>query len=310
MPFSYTGEVAALGSAVCWATCSIAFTKAGKSIGSLCVCLLRLVMAGICLLGVTTVIYSRCVPDAPPQAWGYLVLSGVLGLFFGDLCLFKAFLMIGPRLCLLIMSLWPPIAALIAWPLLGEVLNLWQWLGMVITLFGIAVVVMERPQMGLQGKKHHYVTGVLLAFMGAAGQAAGYVISDIGMDIMDPTGSNPTEVSFMATQIRVLSSALCFAVVFTAWRRWPQVIRSLKHTKAMTWLAFGSISGAVLGVVLSMIAIRHTEAGVASTIMATAPVLILPYAILVDRERVKVPAILATIAAIGGVAILLLCKST
>ena len=241
---SYTGEVAALGAAICWAACSIAFTRAGKHVGSLCVCLIRLALAGLCLLGVTSLVYGRALPAAPASAWGYLALSGVLGFFLGDLCLFKAFLMIGPRLSLLIMSLWPALAALIALPVLGEVLNPLQWLGMAITLGGIAVIVVERPQTGAPGGKRHYVAGLLLALMGAIGQAIGYVISDIGMDRMDPTGIKPVEVSFMATQIRVLAATLCFVVLVTSWRRWPQVAASLRRGRAMAWIAFGAISGA------------------------------------------------------------------
>ena len=95
----------------------------------------------------------------------------------------------------------------------------------------------QRPQTDAPGGKRHYVAGLLLALMGAIGQAIGYVISDIGMDRMDPTGIKPVEVSFMATQIRVLAATLCFVVLVTSWRRWPQVAASLRRGRAMAWIA-------------------------------------------------------------------------
>ena len=72
----------------------------------------------------------------------------------------------------------------------------------------------------------------------------------------------------------------------------------------MILLGVGAVTGPFLGVALSLLALSYIQAGVASTIMATAPILILPYAILVDNERVNRFTILGAFVAVLGLAIL------
>jgi drug/metabolite transporter (DMT)-like permease len=303
---SYYGELAAFGAAAGWAGCSIAFTKAGRDVGSLCVNIIRLAMAGLFLLAVGGLCYGQWLPEASGRAWCYLGLSGVLGFFVGDICLFKAFLLIGPRLSVLIMALWPPFAALIARGLLDERLNPWQWLGMGITLAGIGVAVMAREQHSQLAERRHYGVGILLAAIGALGQASGYVVADLGMNLLDPSDAHRLQVSFQAAQIRLLAAMVCFVVLFTVMRRWPRLVSAVKQRRAMGWLTVGAAIGPFLGVVCSLVAIRYIESGVASTIIATAPILVLLYAVLVEKERVTPLTVIATVTTVLGVALLLL----
>ena len=79
----YTGEIAALATACCWTVTSMAFEAAGKRIGSLPVNLIRLVMAFGFLTAYGAI--ARGVPlptDATAEAWGWLAISGVIGLYF------------------------------------------------------------------------------------------------------------------------------------------------------------------------------------------------------------------------------------
>jgi drug/metabolite transporter (DMT)-like permease len=56
----------------------------------------------------------------------YLLSSGFLGFFIADLLIFKAFVDLGPRETLVIMTLSPIFAALSSWLALGETLRLLQ----------------------------------------------------------------------------------------------------------------------------------------------------------------------------------------
>jgi drug/metabolite transporter (DMT)-like permease len=306
----HLGEAAAFVAAVCWTACSIAFANAGRQVGSLCVNIIRLLIAVSCLMLVGIFAFQEIVPIAPAAAWGYLALSGVIGFFLGDLCLFQSYVMIGPRLGLLVLSLWPPISALLAWPLLGEELSGVQWIGMAVALGGVATVVIERPGDGADaGARRHYLVGILLAVVASFCQAAGYVISKLGMRIMDPDGVIPVRVSFQATQMRLLAATVAFVVLFTVARRWRVLGKAVRHKNAMAWLAFGAIVGPFLGVVLSLYAMYYTQAGIAATIMATAPILILPYAVLVDKEKVKPLTVLGAAIAFVGIAMLAMGKA-
>ncbi len=111
------GELAALVTAVLWTLSALAWTSAGRHVGALAVSFLRLMLA----VGMLMVYgyFRRGLPwpsDADPRVWQVLGVSGFLGFFVSDLCLFKAFLIIGPRLSLLLVtSLTPPLVVLISW---------------------------------------------------------------------------------------------------------------------------------------------------------------------------------------------------
>ena len=71
-------------------------------------------------------------------------------------------------------------------------------------------------------------------------------------------------------------------------------------------LALGALVGPVLGVSSSLFAIQHVELGIASTLIALTPVIILPISYFVFKEKVGWQAIVGTLLAIAGVAILFL----
>lgn len=295
---SHLGELAALGTALCWTATALFFAEAGMRIGSLVVNVLRLVMA----LGMLTLVgwVTRGLPwptDASPHAWLWLSVSGVVGFAFGDLCLFRAFVLIGPRLSSLIMSLAPPIAALLGFFVLGETLALEHALGMGLTVAGVGWALADRQPAtpSTPGDRRSRTVGVLLAVCGAAGQGGGLVLSKLGMGTYD---------AFAATQIRVLAGAVSFALIFTAIRGWPRVGLALRQTRAMALTGLGAVFGPFLGVSLSLLAVQHTKAGIAASIMAIYPVMIIPVVVLLGRERVGLRGVLGTVLAVLGVVLL------
>ena len=83
---SNIGELAALGTAVCWAGSALSFDAAGRRIGSLSVNLLRLPIALTALAAVGYVTRGLPLPtDATAEAWLWLSVSGLIGFAFGDL---------------------------------------------------------------------------------------------------------------------------------------------------------------------------------------------------------------------------------
>lgn len=295
---THLGELAALGTAVCWTLTSLFFAAAGARIGSLVVNFLRLVMALAMLAALSWAIRGQPWPtDATPHAWTWLSISGVVGFAIGDLCLFRALVVIGPRLGSLLMSFAPPLAALIGWLGLGETLTVGQWLGMALTVGGVSLALADRQPAGTVAPldRRARVVGVLLGLGGALGQAGGLVLSKHGMGDYDP---------FAATQIRVLAGILAFGAIFTVTRRWPQVIRALRQSRAMLFTGLGAVFGPFLGVSLSLIAVQRTSTGIAASLMALSPILIIPAVSVLHRERVGMGGILGTAIAVLGVILL------
>jgi drug/metabolite transporter (DMT)-like permease len=298
MPHSHIGEFAALAVAVFWTITALSFESASRKVGSLPVNWIRLVL-GFCFLSLFTLFYrGRLFPtDAPPRAWIWLTLSGMVGFVMGDLFLFRAFVLIGSRIAMLMMALAPPMTVLLGWVMLKERLGAPALAGMALTLAGIALVVIERPTGEKPIQFAHPVRGVLLAFGGAVGQASGLVLSKIGMGDYSP---------FASTQIRILAGITGFAVILTLRKSWSRTGAALRHSKAMTHLSAGAFFGPFLGVSFSLFAVQHTAAGIAATIMATVPVLIIPPAVLFFREKVTLKEVLGALLAVAGIALLFL----
>ncbi|HLN74373.1 MAG TPA: DMT family transporter, partial [Prolixibacteraceae bacterium] len=172
----YFGEIAALLTAVFWTVTSMSFESAGKKVGSLSVNLIRLVVAFL-IYGVVN--YFRrglfLPTDASTESWMWLSLSGLIGFVMGDLLLFQAYVIVGARISMLIMALAPPITAFVGWVILGEVLSASNWVGMLVTLTGIAIVILKREAKEPESEKRRKLTtdynlkGLLLAFGGAIG---------------------------------------------------------------------------------------------------------------------------------------------
>ena len=301
---NHFGEIAGVLTAVFWTITALAFESAGKKVGSLAVNLIRLVMAFF-LIGIYSwVVRGFFFPtDATMYNWKWLALSGLVGFVIGDLLLFQSYLVIGARVAMLLMALAPPFAAFIGWLMLGEVLTPMNWLGMGITMSGIVLVILKREKSEENGavirklKSSYSLPGILLALGGALGQAAGLVISKKGMGTYD---------AFSATQIRVLTGIVGFSVLFFFIKRWHRVGAALKNGSAMKRISLGAFFGPFLGVSFSLLAVQHTQTGIAATLMAIVPVLIIPPSIFLFKEKVNWKEILGAIITVSGVALFFL----
>ncbi len=301
---SHWGEIAALLTAFFWSITAISFEAAGRTIGSLVVNLLRLVI-GFLFISIFTLLYrGQFFPvDATAEAWFYLFISGLVGFVIGDLCLFRAFVLIGARISMLIMALTPPITALIGWMILGETLTLQNWIGMTITVTGISLVVLKKAERSSQKgrftnvKLGYPLVGVLLALGGAIGQGAGLVLSKFGMQDYD---------AFAASQIRIVAGIIGFALIFTILRRWRDVFIGLSFRKPMIQLSVGAFFGPFLGVSFSLIAVKYTSAGIAATLMALVPVFIIVPSVVFFKEKITIKEVAGAVIAVGGVALFFL----
>lgn len=295
---SHLGEIAALTTAVCWTVTALAFEPATKKIGPLAVNLIKLALGALLLGGFTLVTRGMFFPfDASGHTWLWLSLSGLSGFVIGDYCLFKSYTIISARVAMLVMALAPPLAALMGWLWLGERLSKLDLTGMALTLLGIAMVVLKKKQGSKQLSFNHPLAGVLLALGGAAGQAGGLVLAKFGMQ-----GYHP----FASAQIRVMTGLAGFALLFTALGGWHRLPVFLKDRRLMGQLTLGTAFGPFLGVSFSLLAVQHTSTGIASTIMALVPVLIIPPAVIFFRQKVSLMEIIGAVVAVGGVWLLFL----
>jgi drug/metabolite transporter (DMT)-like permease len=294
----HLGEIAALITAACWTVTALSFEPATKKIGSVAVNLFKLVL-GFLLLGFFNLaVRGHFLPlDATPQAWLWLSLSGLAGFVIGDYFLFKSYTVISARVAMLIMALAPPLAAVMGWLWLSERLSYLDLSGMGLTLLGISMVVLKKGEGDKPVGFKHPLAGILLALGGAAGQAGGLVLSKYGMQ-----GYHP----FASAQIRVLTGLAGFALLLTASGGWGRLTGAIRDRKLAAQLSLGTTFGPFLGVSFSLLAVQHTSTGVASTIMALVPVLIIPPSVFLFRHKINLIEITGAFVAVGGTALLFL----
>jgi len=295
---NHLGEFAALLTAFFWTATSLSFESASHKIGSVAVNILRLII-GLLFLSVFNLIRRGLIfpTDASHENWIWLSLSGLIGFVFGDLFLFKSYTVIGSRFSMLIMTLVPPITAFFGFIILGERLTLFHFLGMTLTFSGIAMAIFSRKSKGEKLSLKLAPKGVLYAFGGAIGQALGLVLSKFGMRDYDP---------FAATQIRIIAGVIGYILLVTFLTRWKYVLKATGNKQGMLLTSVGAFFGPFLGVSFSLIAVKYTEAGIASTIMALVPVFIILPAVFLFKQKVTLPEILGAFVSVAGVALFFL----
>ncbi|RMG95318.1 MAG: DMT family transporter [Deltaproteobacteria bacterium] len=292
------GEIAAVATATMWAGSSLAFARATERLGTLVVNLVRLVLALGMLVPTAFVLRGEPWPSAVDgRAWALLSLSGIVGLFAGDLCLFRAFVLLGPRLAQLVMALAPALTALMGWVFLDESLSGRQVFGIAVTLAGILWAASERTATQPLGSvAPRSSAGWLFALGGALGQAGGLVLSKMGMRTVDPLA---------ATEIRTWAAVVGFIGLVSVRLAWPAVRAAMRDRQGLSATAVGAVFGPYLGVFLSMVAVQHTKAGIAASLMALAPVLVIPLVVWRRRERVGPRGWVGAAVAVCGAAILM-----
>jgi drug/metabolite transporter (DMT)-like permease len=302
----YIGEFAALGVSLAYAFGSVLFTLSGRNIGTDLVNRTRLLFAVILVL-----IWHWFWPGLPLQADAgsifWLAISGFIGFMIGDALLFKGFVMLGPRLAMVIFSLNPAMGAILAWLFLGENLGLQEWAGILVTLLGIAIVVAEPKRKTKSDEadeaehkvisQNEYLVGILFALGGALGQAVGQIFSKFGL----ANGLEPLSANLIR-----LGAAMVAIWLVAAFQK--QIGSSAKtlwaNPKVIALLVLAAIAGPVIGVWLNMEAIDRIPIGIASTLGSLTPIFLIPISYFFFKEKVTAYAIVGTIVAFVGTVLL------
>ncbi len=292
----YQGELAALIAAALWSTTAILFETTGKRIGAMNTNLLRLLLASLLLCLTFFLQTGTLYPvHASTDQHLWLGLSGIIGLAIGDAALFVCLVILGSRLATLLLSLAPVITTLFAWLFLGEKLNALALSGIVLTIAGIIWVVNESEHDPAHGSR---LRGIVLGVIAALGQGFGVILAKYGFR---------TEIGTLdATLLRMIPATLAMWLVMLLLRRISPMKRVLHDRKSIRFIIIASIIGPFLGVWLANAAVKYTEAGIASTLLATVPILVIPLVWILRGTRPTLRAVVGTCVAVAGVALIFL----
>lgn len=182
-----------------------------------------------------------------------------------------------------------------------------SWIAMAVTICGIAISILSKED---DSKVHLDIPlkGILLGIGAGLGQGVGLVLSKIGMNhysVAIPTDApamTETMLPFASTMIRALTGCLGFLMIMVMQRQTDDLRVAVKDGKGMKYAALTTLFGPVIGVSLSLMAVRYTETGVASTLMALTPVLIIiPYSI-IYKQKISLKEVIGVLVSMVGVA--------
>ncbi len=307
----YQGELISIGVAISWTLTALCFEYASKRLGTLSLNIIRLGMS-IGMLALTLFAFTgHFYPvDAGGQAWLWLAVSGVVGYLFGDYCLFSSYILIGSRFGQLFMTLAPPSAAIAGMFILGERLSLFAVLGMTVTLLGIGLSILGRAEKGSKSlvQVKLPIKGILFGIGAGVGQGVGLVFSKLGMNYyvqdIDPLDTAAMQmVPFASTQIRAVVGLIGFLLVMIWKRRGTALLHAFKDGKSMWSATGGTFFGPFLGVSFSLMAVQYTQAGIASTLMALTPVIILLPSYMLFKQKITLKEVVGAVISVIGVSL-------
>jgi len=303
---NYLGELISIGVAFSWTATALLSEFGSKRLGNLTLNVLRMGLALLFAMLMFWVVMGSPLPaGGTMEAYGWMLLSGLVGYVIGDFCLFQCYIIIGSRYGQLFMTLAPPAAAIMAWMTLGQEMNPMSIVAMLVTLVGISISVLGRGE-------HHKVSlklplnGVLYAVAAALCQGIGLVLSKIGMDHY-PTGTMPEWlVPFSANFFRCVAGIVGFGILLYVREGLTPLREALHDKKGLTVATATTIFGPFVGVGFSLMAVQYTEAGIASTLMALTPIIIILPSYWLFHQKITWKAVVGAVISVIGVSLFFL----
>ena len=290
------GEWAALGAAILWTFSSLLWGR------------VQLTAVGInlsknyfaCIFIAIQVLVVFLVTEnfqltATPQAWGWLALSGIVGIVIGDTFFFRSLQILGPRRALMMATTSPLFTAVLGWLFLHESLRLFAMIGIVITVLGVVVVVADRrarsESPGLFPGDSKY--GIAFGCLGAFCQASGAVLARKGL-----AESEALESTF----IRLFVAGIAMTVVVLCQRKFREIIKKAINWTVLKFLVPATAIGTWMGIWLSQISNKESSsAAIAVTLMSTCPIFAIPVIWIFNGHRASWLAMAGSLVAIVGI---------
>ncbi|MBZ4674029.1 MAG: protein of unknown function transrane [Spirochaeta sp.] len=294
------GQLLALVTAACWAQNSIIYRHLGKQVGSDAVAHIRMWLALPAIILLTYIMEGMWFPlHLSPQTYFFILASGAIGYFVTDKLLFQAYILLGSRESMVIMTLSPVVTAIFGFFLFAERLNGIQVLGILTTILGVLLMVLlDRKPLLAQQEQKDRSTGLLFAVLASILQSVSFLMAKFAMDETGPVATN---------LLRNLGGLSIFIIYnFFYKKNGKQHLALLKKPRLFFILLFAALAGPVLGMTTQMKAFTLAPVGIVTTITQITPILLLPFDRFILHKKLSLPSLGGTFLSIAGVAVLFL----
>jgi len=203
------------------------------------------------------------------------------------------------------MTLAPLAAALMAWITLGQQMSATSLVAMLVTLTGIGISVLGRGE-------HHKVSlklplnGMLFAVGAALCQGVGLVLSKIGMDSYQAAVEPAWLLPFFANFFRCVAGVVGFLLLLYYREGFRPLREAMHDRKGLSAATATTIFGPFAGVGFSLMAVQYTSAGIASTLMALTPIIIILPSYWLFHQKITWKAVLGALISVVGVSLFFL----
>ncbi len=253
----HLGEFFALASAVVWAIAVILFRISGKTVSPFALNLFKNVVAVILFLPLLLLLGRPFLPAAPAADYGLLLASGFLGIAVSDTLFFTALNLLGASLLAIVDCVYSPFIIVLSYVFLGERLNPWQFLGVLLIVAAIAVMAWKSARENGRLSRRDLYRGIVLGVLAMLTVAVGIVM-------IKPMLAH-TDV-FWATAMRLAGGTVGLLLFLPFHPKRRTVLAPLFDISRWKVLIPASIFGAFLSLLFWVAGMKYTLASIAAVL--------------------------------------------
>jgi len=286
------------------------FTDVARKWGPVAVNHFRLLVAFI-VLSIIVMVIDKKTPvtlfTAPSSnEYFYLATSGIIGLAIGDYFGFHCLAILGEKKYSILNTIGPGAALGFGFIMIGESIDFIGIIGMAISIGGMIWFIQASDTKELDKQVTHEYgkvsKGILFGLLAGICQGLHMTLSKKGL-----TGETSLISPIHATWIRVFGATIAYyAFTFATGKLKGKVINPIRADKPTILKAtLASIFGLVLSIVLVMWSLSMCKVAIAQTILSLTPIIIMPVAYFLYKEKMTVQTFIAGVVSIFGVYVLI-----
>ncbi|MBM40656.1 MAG: hypothetical protein CL483_01875 [Acidobacteria bacterium] len=276
----------------------------------------RLIIAPLVLSAIAFLFFADGAKHFDTGIFWLLFASGAIGFGLGDIALFQSLQRIGSRLTVLIVHcVSVPLAVVIEFVWLGSLPTLPQMICAVIILSGVTIALAPRENPHLD--RRTLWAGIGWGLVAAFGQGFGAgvmvrFITETYTKFNELSGTDAFQAGLTVAVQRQLGGMVFTGLCLFALRRYLMSNPESRGVRALTnpdsdwhggrrWLVLNALAGPAFGVTCYQWALLNNSTGVILPIVATTPLVVIPFAIYMKEEKPSWRSLAGGVLAVAGV---------
>jgi len=289
------GTFFALMTAVMWAAAIIYLKRSGETVPPFALNVFRVGLSSALL--VPTVVFAGQELFYPAPLRDYLILfaSGVIAIAISDTFLLMALNRLGAGIMAIVDCLYAPFVVFFAFVMLGERLGAWQWVGMGLVIVGVLIAARHEPPHGT--KPRQILVGSLFGLLAMATVTFGIVLAKPVLE------RSPI---LWATTMRQIGALIVLIPAALALPGRRGIFGLFLPARNWRFTVPGTLLGSYLALIFWIGGMKYSLAGPAAILNQTSSIYVLIFASIFLKEPFTARKVVASVLAIGGIAMVTL----